>query len=237
MKQRPLKVLPVGKTMATGRRKGAGTSSQETSAANLSDDPPDLVRADSHGGAQAKMNDIGRRLKEARRAKGMTLAQLAERTGLSVGTLSQSERGLVSPTVRTIYTVSTALEISPAWVIDPNGAGLHDPDGPYITRRSRRKEILRANGVVKEIITPATLRAYKGYFVEVAPGGSSGENPYSHFGEEIGYVISGLLTIEIDGVRSILQSGDCFAFPSALEHRFRNEGKVATTVLWINSHA
>lgn len=243
MKESPRKATSARKTRATARPKGVGARSKGTSVSDLRDDQSDLdpgnrlLRANGQGGADAEMNGIGRRLKEARRAKGLTLAQLAARTGLSIGTLSQAERGLVSPTVRTIYSVSTALATSPAWIIDPDGASRYDPDGPYITRVSRRKEILRANGVVKEIITPSTLRAYKGYFVEIEPGGSSGDTPYTHSGEEIGHVISGSLTIEIDGVEYILQSGDCFAFPSDLKHRFWNEGRVAATVLWINSHA
>src|ERR1700693_1888441 len=65
---------------------------------------------------------LGRRLKELRRSRGRTLAQLADRTDLSIGSLSQVERGLVSPTIRTVYAVSTALGVSPAWIIDPDSA-------------------------------------------------------------------------------------------------------------------
>jgi len=74
---------------------------------------------------------VGRRLKELRRSRELTLAQLAERTGLSIGSLSQVERGLVSPTIRTVYAVSTALGVSPAWIIDPDSVKAGDIGGPH----------------------------------------------------------------------------------------------------------
>src|ERR1700733_10298745 len=97
---------------------------------------------------------VGRRLKELRRSRGLTLAQLAEQTKLSIGSLSQVERGLVSPTIRTVYAVSTALGVSPAWIIDPDSVKAQDPDGPYIVRSTRRKPFFNRNGVIKHLATP-----------------------------------------------------------------------------------
>ncbi|MBX6323392.1 MAG: helix-turn-helix domain-containing protein, partial [Rhodospirillaceae bacterium] len=142
-------------------------------------------------------NGLGVRLKELRRARGMTLAQLAAKTGLSVGSLSQVERGRVSPTIRTIYSVATALGVSPAWIIDPESTGRYAPDEDYIVRAGRRREVINSNGVVKHLATPEMQKRYRGFIVTIRPGGSSGDEPYTHSGEEIGIVLDGSLVLEI----------------------------------------
>ncbi len=178
---------------------------------------------------------VGARLKDLRHTRGMTLAQLAEQTGLSVGTLSQVERGLVSPTVRTIYSVATALGVSPAWIIDPESAAEQNPDGDYIVRASRRSLVIDSNGVVKHLATPETERRYKGFIVTVAAGGSSGDEQYTHAGEEIGIVLSGSIVLEIEQRAYRLNKGDSFAFPSSILHRFYNDGSTEASVFWVNS--
>lgn len=181
------------------------------------------------------VNDLGVRLKELRRSHGMTLAQLAAKTGLSVGSLSQVERGLVSPTIRTIYSVATALGVSPAWIIDPDSTAGYNLDGGYIVRATRRPEILNSNGVVKHLATPEMQRRYRGFIVTVRPGGSSGDEQYTHAGEEVGIVLNGSLVLEIGQGTYRLNKGDSFAFPSSLSHRFYNDTAGDAVVFWVNS--
>lgn len=178
---------------------------------------------------------FGSRLKELRRSRGLTLAQLAERTGLSIGSLSQVERDLVSPTIRTVYAVSTALGVSPAWIIDPDSVKAQDPDGPYIVRSTRRKPFFNRNGVIKHLATPETEARYTGFIVRLEPNASSGDEQYTHAGEEIALVISGSLVLEIGEKTYRVNTGDSFAFPSSLSHRFYNDTSVDTVVFWINS--
>jgi transcriptional regulator with XRE-family HTH domain len=180
---------------------------------------------------------VGRRLKELRRSRGLTLTQLAERTNLSVGSLSQVERGLVSPTIRTVYAVSTALGVSPAWIIDPDSVKAQDPDGPYIVRSTRRKPFFNRNGVTKHLATPEVEARYTGFIVTLEPNGSSGDEQYTHAGEEIGLVLSGSLILEIEDKTYRVNTGDSFAFPSSLAHRFYNDTSMDTVVFWINSRS
>jgi transcriptional regulator with XRE-family HTH domain len=180
---------------------------------------------------------VGRRLKELRRSRELTLAQLAERTGLSIGSLSQVERGLVSPTIRTVYAVSTALGVSPAWIIDPDSVKAQDPDGPYIVRSTRRKPFFNRNGVIKHLATPETEARYTGFIVTLEPSASSGDEQYTHAGEEIGLVLSGSLILEIGDNTYRVNTGDSFAFSSSLSHRFYNDTSMDTVVFWINSRS
>lgn len=185
----------------------------------------------------SQKNDVGKRLKELRKSQGLTLSQLAEKANLSISSLSQTERGIVSPTVRTIYSVCEALGVSPAWIIDPDSAKDHNPDGGYIVRASRRTEILNTHGVLKQIASPANEERYKAFIVTVEPSGSSGGEQYTHKGEEIGIVLAGVLVLVIDGKEYRVAKGDTFAFPSDIPHRFFNESAGPASVFWVNSRS
>ncbi|MFO0947352.1 MAG: response regulator [Planctomycetota bacterium] len=63
--------------------------------------------------ASALQRKIGERIREARKTKSLTLAQMAERTGLSVGFLSQIELGKNSASVETLYRIARALAMVP----------------------------------------------------------------------------------------------------------------------------
>jgi transcriptional regulator with XRE-family HTH domain len=184
--------------------------------------------------AEQQASDLGLRLKKARLAKGFTLARLAERTDISIGTLSQIERGVVSPVVRTLYTVSTALGVSPAWLVDPDNTKDADPDARYVMRAGRGKLMLKAGGVLKTLVTPEAATELKAFLVELEPGSGSGDALYSHEGQEVGYVLLGSLDLMVEDRAYTLSEGDCFAFQSSLAHSFKNNGAVASTILWVN---
>lgn len=54
---------------------------------------------------------IGREVREVRKARGMTVADLAEATGLSVGMLSKIENGVTSSSLTTLQVLSSALSV------------------------------------------------------------------------------------------------------------------------------
>lgn len=68
---------------------------------------------------------------------------------------------------------------------------------------------------------------------EFAPGGSVGR--HTHFGEEIGYVIEGVLTVEINGVSKEVKAGEAFAVPAGAPHNATNAsaGPVAILATYI----
>ncbi|MFE9310173.1 cupin domain-containing protein [Streptomyces sp. NPDC006706] len=68
--------------------------------------------------------------------------------------------------------------------------------------------------------------------LEVAPGASSGGNPHTHGGEEVGLLLSGELDYWVDGVHYRLQPGDCVSFDSSVSHRYSNPGNVPAVCVW-----
>jgi transcriptional regulator with XRE-family HTH domain len=178
---------------------------------------------------------LGQRIRGLRSKAGMTLTELSKATGVSIGTLSQLERGLVSPTVRTLYTVANALGVMPAWLIDPSQDQQKGNESRYIVRASQRSHLFNIDGIRKDVASPAASERLRGFFMVIQPGCNSGAQPYSHKGEEIGLLLSGLLELQIDGETFNLREGDCFAFASSKPHRFANVGSQPASVFWVNA--
>lgn len=64
-------------------------------------------------------------------------------------------------------------------------------------------------------------------------GHSSGDEPYSHEGEEFGLVFRGRYEVEIAGEVYLLEEGDSIYFPSRLPHRVRALGDAPAETLWV----
>ena len=193
----------------------------------------DEALADSGDEAGADANDlrIGRRIRALRLQRGRSLAELALATGISIGALSQIERGLTSLKVKTLWPLAGALGIEPQALIDDGGSVARDL---HIVRRDERRGVpVWSEGIGKELLSPSGA-ALTGLHVRVEPGGGTAA-PYAHPGQEFGLVLAGEVDLEIDGVISRLMAGDSFAFRSTLPHAFRNPGDVVCEIVWVNT--
>ncbi len=174
----------------------------------------------------------GRQLHELRRARGLTLKELSLASGLSIGLLSQLERGISAPTIRSLQAVSRALKIPPGWFFQSRVGG--DPgEQSIVVRRGRGRLMAFSDDFRKELVTPDLSGALEGLLVTIGPGGSSGPRPYEHPGEEMGYVLSGEIELWVDEEHFHLRAGDSFRFRSERPHRFANPGTKAAQVLWV----
>ena len=73
--------------------------------------------------------------------------------------------------------------------------------------------------------------------IYVIPPGAGNFEPVNHHGEEIGYVLEGMIELTIDRRTFLLAADDAFTFQSHLDHSFRNPGQVTARVLWVNTPA
>ena len=174
----------------------------------------------------------GRQLHELRRARGLTLKELSIASGLSIGLLSQLERGISAPTIRSLQAVSKALKIPPSWFFQTQD-GAEPGEQSIIVRQGRGRLMAFSDDFRKELVTPDLSGALEGLLVTIEPGGSSGPRPYHHPGEEMGFVLSGEMELWVEEVRYHLQTGDSFRFRSERPHRFANPGAKPARVLWV----
>lgn len=175
---------------------------------------------------------VGERIRALRKLRRKSLAELSDATGRSISYLSQIERGLSSPTLRELTTVADALGVGFLDLLaEPVGAA---PASPVRKREDAALIPFRGDGVTKQVLAPRNEGTIAFYVMHIAAGGSSGVRPYTHDGEEAGYVLRGTISLTVDGRTFTVRRGDSFRFMSDLPHRFQNEGEQEAQVLWIN---
>ncbi|WP_257178114.1 MULTISPECIES: helix-turn-helix domain-containing protein [Bradyrhizobium] len=179
---------------------------------------------------------VGRRIRDLRRVRQFSLESVAARTELSIGFLSQIERGLSSPSLRVLATLADVLGVGIAALFgaSPSADGGSDQ---VVTRGQQRPELkLWRTGVSKQLLSPASADSKLNLFlVHLEPGGSTGDELYTHDGEEAGLVLEGEMLLTVDSETWSLKRGDSFRFASRRPHRFSNPANDANAVvLWVN---
>jgi transcriptional regulator with XRE-family HTH domain len=192
--------------------------------------------AAEHAAALESAEAIGTRLggdiRALRHEKDVTLATLAEKTGLSVGLLSQIERGLSEPSVKALHLIATALGVTIGWFFREDTEAAPVADG-VVVRRGARKRLDYGGGIVDELLSPSLDGQLELLLCRLAPGSTSGAGDYVHEGDEAGYLIAGALELTVDGTKYLLQAGDSFGFASMRPHSYRNpSASQEAVVIW-----
>jgi transcriptional regulator with XRE-family HTH domain len=175
---------------------------------------------------------LGRRIKDLRLGRGLSIKELAKRAELSSGAISQIERGIGSTSLRSIRNICKALQVPLGILFSADG---RDGESEYLCRFHQRETLNFGHGTIKQKLTARAVDSLEMLVVNIESGGNSGPETYSHEGEEMGLVLAGVLDLYIAEKRYQLKEGDAFAFPSTLPHRFANSGNSTCRVLWVNS--
>lgn len=170
----------------------------------------------------------GSRLRELRNSKKMSIAELAKRSEVSTGLISQIEREMVIPSVVSIWRLAQALDTNINYFFDEDAA-----DDKVITRNmNHRVVILHGNSSYYKLLSPATERMLDMTEVTLKAGCAYEQNPLTHEGEECGYVLSGQLTVYLNGEEYVLEKGDSIYFNSSLPHKYINHGDEDCVSIW-----
>jgi XRE family transcriptional regulator, regulator of sulfur utilization len=168
---------------------------------------------------------VGPRIRALREGMGLSLRDLAERSGVSAPMLSQVERGDTSPTLAVAAKIAAGLELSLSQLLR-----LDETEGVSVVRADQRLLGGRADGHRYEVLTPPV----PGQRAEVsqhtlAPGsatGGPGDPPIHEPGSrETAVVLNGRLRLVCDGVAHDLDAGDAVTFDADLPHHFENPGR------------
>lgn len=186
----------------------------------------------------AVSQQVGVRMRQFRKEQGLTLRELAAQSGLSIGFLSQVERGISLIGLTALGSVASALDRSVAEFFngaEPAAAQEAAPErSPSYFTLSRAQ-----NPGVQYISGQQTYRLLSGrnrdlvlepMIVYIAPGGHR-DVAYGHPGEEFAYVLEGELLYEVDGVEHRLRPGDSVHLLSHVPHSMYNDTDQVTTVV------
>lgn len=185
--------------------------------------------------ASNEENILAERVKTLRRQHGLSLQQLSDRADLAVGTLSQIERGLSQPSLRTVRKLANAFGLPTAFFFDPGPEHGEAEDGIVFREGKRPTMQFGGENMTVWMLSPQDLEGLQFMLVHLKPGAMSGRRNYEHSGLDIGYVLSGALNLEVEDRFYVLGPGDSFCFDSRRSHRFENYGKGETVVIYINT--
>jgi transcriptional regulator with XRE-family HTH domain len=186
--------------------------------------------------------EVGERLRLRRRARGLSLRELADRLGVSPSLISQIERGRARPSVSTLFAMVTELDASLDELLfnderpqSSSASSSEPPSRPSpVQKAATRHHIRLASGVVWERLTTTSQPGVEFLFVAYDVGGASspGDTYQRHTGYEWGYVISGVLEVVIGFDRYVLQPGDAVSLDSSVPHRLANIGDTPVHAIW-----
>ncbi|MDJ0388773.1 cupin domain-containing protein [Roseomonas sp. E05] len=176
---------------------------------------------------------IGAMARLLRSQRGWSIQELSSRCGLSTGMISQIERGLSTPSLRSLRVLAAALEV-PVGQFFENGERGGAGAAAYVVRRaSRRVMNLNNRGVTKAFLMPPGAGLLDMWEFRIAPGGSSGGDLAQHEGEKAGVVLEGRLQLWLDGAPLELEAGDSFRFSGLQPHRVDNPYAMEAAAIWI----
>lgn len=171
------------------------------------------------------MSDL--QIRALRQAKGMTLAQLASATQVSVGMLSQVERGITDPSLETLRQIARVFAV-PLFELF---SGHVDVSTVAVTRKGERIEISSPAIQIKYGRLSAPGRNLEMLLGSLAPGGVSSPEVRGHQAEECVVVLKGILEIDFRESSIVLGPGDSAHYDSSIPHRMVNSGDEETEFL------
>lgn len=174
--------------------------------------------------------DIGLKIKDLRVQKGLTQEELANRSELSKGFISQVERNLTSPSIATLIDILQCLGTNPKeFFSDETDTQIVFSQNDYFV-----KEDKELGNVTEWIIPNAQKNMMEPIKVTLAPGGRTYPD-IPHDGEEFGYVLSGKIRIHLEGKTYTAQKGESFYFTPATSHYIESTKNKGAEFIWVST--
>ena len=172
---------------------------------------------------------IGLKIRELRNRNSLTQEELADRTELTKGFISQLERGLTAPSVSTLRDIAECLGTSLSdFFREEEDIQVVFPAEDYFEKDGKN------GNRIHWLIATAQSKSLEPILVRLRPGTATAEDK-PHEGEEFGYVLEGTLTLEYGNKTYTVRKGDSFLYPADRNHRIRCAGNREAVFLWVST--
>lgn len=176
------------------------------------------------------MNEhIGKKIRDLRNRNGFTQQELADRTELTKGFISQLERGQVSPSVVTLLDLIECLGTTASEFFKET-----EEERVVFSEEGFFEKVDEAGNSIQWIVPTAQRYQMEPLLVVVEPKQSLFEDK-PHDGEEFGYLISGKLTLYIGDKAYPVKEGESFYYPAKWKHRIENPGSKPAKFIWVST--
>ena len=174
---------------------------------------------------------LGARLRARRKAIGKTMQQVADEASLTIGFISQIERGISTPSLASLYNVAKALDASVDMFVSRKPERTHS-----VVSHAGRRQTYKIDGTSRfyEFLERGFPEAKLNACLSHVPPGHASEM-MSHEGEDFVYLVAGEMLYEVDGVAYELKAGDTLHFDSRKPHRGTNIGPATAVELWVGT--
>jgi len=165
---------------------------------------------DATGAPATRRPDVGCEVRRWRQTRGLTLAQVGDRSGLNVGYLSQIENSKAIPSLDALVEIAAALEVPVAWLF------LDSAPPPRVVRAADRSRATGLGGGILEEVDGGTARDVRILEAIVPPGGSTGI--HAHTGDEHHVVLAGRWRMTQGETSVEMGPGDYLAWDPTIPH-------------------
>jgi transcriptional regulator with XRE-family HTH domain len=170
-----------------------------------------------------------------RAKRGLSIREFAAKAGVSLGLISQIERNIANPSVKTLTKIRLALDVSFSQLFATEGAEASIVTS-YVVRRRARPHLEYEEKFTKEILSPPGESNLEFMILNIPPGRGWDKTPLSYAAEKAGLVLEGTLLLCVDDAQTVLEEGDSFQFDGMRPHSLQNKGAGHCRALWIISH-
>ncbi len=172
---------------------------------------------------------IGNKLKDLRNRNGLTQQELADRTELTKGFISQLERGQVSPSIVTLLDLIECLGTTASEFFKET-----EKEHVVFSEEGFFEKVDEAGNSIQWIVPTAQRYQMEPLLVVVQPHQSLEEDK-PHDGEEFGYLISGRLKLHLGDEVYSVKAGESFYYPAKRKHRIENTGSRPAKFIWVST--
>lgn len=171
---------------------------------------------------------IGKRIRDLRNRNGLTQQELADRTELTKGFISQLERGQVSASVVTLFDLIECLGSTPAEFFR------REEEQVVFSEKEYFEKIDEAGNSIQWIVPTAQKNQMEPLLVDLKPRQKLFEHK-PHEGEEFGYVLQGRIRLHLDDRQYTVKKGESFYYSSDHYHFIENASASPARFLWIST--
>ncbi|WP_299652673.1 helix-turn-helix domain-containing protein [uncultured Tateyamaria sp.] len=185
---------------------------------------------------------FGAEVRQLRKARQMTLAELATASGVSVSHLSAIERGTVSASLNRITRIADALGVPEEWFFN-HRPGVGPNERAFVVRQSNRRSLnllygepIEKAGYVDQLLSSSIGGQFYLGVSEYRPRSEQVvDHVFSRDGEIHGLVLDGVMELTIEDEVITVRAGDSFSFPGKILHLLRNATDKPARLIWVNS--
>jgi transcriptional regulator with XRE-family HTH domain/KaiC/GvpD/RAD55 family RecA-like ATPase len=180
-------------------------------------------------------NYLGLRLKEFRRKRGISQAELARLVGVTASTISQIEGDIIYPSLPALLKIAEVLAVEVTSFFDVGEEGQKRVVFTPGDAMEVKLKDLPEGAALAKLLHPVDVRVKaEPYLIDIPPKQTLPGHFFFHKGEEVGYVLSGRLQVRVGQAVHTLKAGDVIYLTSEIPSEWKNPGPSPARLFWVN---